>query len=551
MLRRSRWKALVAALLVLGAACNDDGDTEAAPGPQRTRAGLREIEERGDRNRCRNLDELVERTQRGYYPFRAPDISFVPRAPHYVGRATSPVHSGPWDYLTHVPLVVYGPGHVVAGSYEEEATMADLAPTTARLVGFDDWPARDGRVLEAALDPGADRPPKLVVSIVWDGGGWNTLEAHPDRWPYLEQLIDKSANFTNFNVGSAPSVTPPIHASLGTGSFPSRHGIAGLRVRAEDQQQVNPFAGLRTDLLEVTTLADEYDRARDNEPVTGMLGSLSWHLGMIGHGAGVPGADSDPVALVDRATGEIKTNNEIYSQPDIGDLSQLHSFAERLDIQDGARDQQWRGHPLEEPVEIHITPAIVDYEQWLLQRMIETERFGADEVPDLLYVNFKTADVAFHKFGINSPEVGAALRAQDANLGRLVRFLDREVGKKQWVLMLTADHGVTPYPEDSGAWPIFGGQIARDLNTVFDKTDDGVDLVRKVGSAGVFVDFDQLEANGAKLWKMARWLAGYTLGENLADGAEPPKRFEGREDELLFDALLARRRLAAVACNRG
>lgn len=541
---------LVVALCLSLAGCNDDDTSEASPGPQRTQAGLKEIEKSDERAECQNLDALVERVQRGYYPFRAPDIPFIPREPNYVGSAEMPVHSGPWDYLTHVPLVIHGPGHIESGRYDTEATMADVAPTTARLIGYE-WEDRDGRVLQEALDRDAQEPPKLVLTIVWDGGGWNALDAHPDTWPYLETLMEDSATFTSFNVGSSPSVTPPIHTTLGTGAFPETHGIAGLKIRSETYDQVNPFGDLDGSSMEVTTLADDYDLAFDNEPVTGMFGSVSWHLGMIGHGAGLEGGDHDPVALLDKATAEIKSNTEIYSQPDIGNVERLHSFAERLDIQDGTRDQRWRGHSLETPDDIHVTPAVVDYEQTLLQEMIETEGFGQDDVPDLLYVNFKTSDVAGHKFGMNSPEVGAAFRAQDANLGRLVEFLDRTVGENQWVMMLTADHGQTPYPEESGAWPIFGGELARDLNEVFDKTDDDVPLIRSVGSAGVYVQLDALEENDARLWKMARWIAGYTVGENLKEGEDPPAGFEGRKDELLFDAVLSKKRVAAVACDKG
>src|SRR5687767_4739317 len=357
MLRRLPWLALISALCVLVIACTEtEPKPEVSPQPERTKANLDEIEEKAADNPCKELNELVERVRRGYYPFLSPDIQLIPREPNYVGAAASPVHSGPWDYLTHVPLVAYGPGHLVAGEYDEEATMADLAPTTAELVGYDEWPRRDGRVLDEALDPQATEPPKLVISMVWDGGGWNTLETHDGEWPYLERLMQKSANFTEFNIGSSPSVTPPIHTTLGTGSFPSRHGIAGLKVRAEDYDQVNPFGDLDADAMKVTTLADEYDLDNDNRPVTGMFGSVSWHLGMIGHGADLDGADHDPVALLDKVTAEVKSNTEIYSQPTIDDLAELDRFAARLDAKDGNRDGKCRGHSLETPDEIHFTP---------------------------------------------------------------------------------------------------------------------------------------------------------------------------------------------------
>ncbi|MDP9067858.1 MAG: alkaline phosphatase family protein [Actinomycetota bacterium] len=546
--RRSCLIPFFIAVAMLVGAC-DDGEPQAAAEPERTEAGLKQIESDDDRPECRGLDQLVTRVQRGYFPFRSPDIIFIPREPNYVGSAAMPVHSGPWDYLAHVPLVAYGPGHIRPGTYDEPGTVADLAPTAAEMIGFDEWPKRDGRVLNEMLEE-SPRPPKLVVNIVWDGGGWNALDAHPNDWPYLKRLMEeKAASYENFEIGSSPSVTPPIHTNLGTGSFPARHGIVSLKMRAPDYEQVDPFALLRADNMKVTTLADEYDRSRGNEPVTGMLGSVSWHLGMIGHGSALPGADKDPVALLDKLTATVKSNTDIYTEPVISDPDQLFEFASELDAADGVRDEQWEGHPLTTPDEIHYTPATVDYDRWLLQRLIETEGFGADEVPDLLYVNFKTSDIAGHKFGMTSPEVGAAIRAQDANLRKLVGFLDRTVGKNQWVFFLTADHGQTPYPEESGAWPIYGGELARDMNEVFDKTDDDIPLIRSVGAAGIYIQLDQLEANDARLWKMARWVAGYTVGENLKEGEKPPAGYSQREDELLFDAVLSKDRVAAVACR--
>lgn len=547
MLRRHATSLVFVAVVLLPiVACDSTEPGDAAIKPQRTTAGL---QDRKDRPPCKSIDAMIRRSKRGYYPFRSPDIVFIPREPNYVGKAEMPVHSGPWDYLSEVPLVAYGPGFIKPGTYDQFATMADLAPTAAQLIGFEEWPKRDGRVLDEMLEPAA-APPKLIVNLVWDGGGWNALETHPDRWPYLERLMETGASYTNFEIGSSPSTTPPIHTNLGTGAFPSRHGAVSLRMRYPDYEIKDPFTNLDASQLKVTTLADEYDRARGNVPVTGMLGSVSWHLGMIGHGSALEGADKDPVTLIGPKTGEGNTNPAVYSQIDVTDADKLLEFARKLDARDGERDGKWGKHPVTTPEEIHPTPAVPDYDQWVLERFIKAHDFGADEVSDLLYVNFKTSDIAGHRFGMSSEETGAAFEAQDRNLRRLVRFLDRTVGENEWVLFVTADHGQMPYPEESGAWPIFGGELARDLNTVFDKTDDDVKLVVSVGAAGVIVQLDAVKENGTTLREMARWVAGYTVGENVKDGAQIPKAFKGREDELLMDAVLAKDRVAAIACRR-
>ena len=191
----SAWFALVSLIAV---ACSQGAATGAPPAPLRTDSGLKEMALE-DRPQCHNLDRMVRRAKRGYFKFRSPDIIFIAREPNYVGTAAMPVHSGPWNYLGHVPLVAYGPRHIKPGTYTQRGTMADLAPTAAKLIGYGGWPNRDGRPLKEMLK-GAARPPKLIVNVVWDGGGWNALEAHPDKWPYLKKLMEQGASYENFDI---------------------------------------------------------------------------------------------------------------------------------------------------------------------------------------------------------------------------------------------------------------------------------------------------------------------------------------------------------------
>ena len=66
---------------------------------------------------------------------------------------------------------------------------------------------------------------------------------------------------------------------------------------------------------------------------------------------------------------------------------------------------------------------------------------GADDVPDILFTNYKQIDLVSHAESMNSPQMESVVRASDEALGDLVRILNREVGRGQWVLALTADHG--------------------------------------------------------------------------------------------------------------
>jgi Type I phosphodiesterase / nucleotide pyrophosphatase len=278
------------------------------------------------------------------------------------------------------------------------------------------------------------------------------------------------------------------------------------------------------------------------------MAATNWHLGMVGHGASYPGGDHDPAVLISH-DGATYSNDAFYSLPVSGDAALLAEETQALDRADGRDDGAWRGHPLDDPSVRFAGPAEVAYEQALLERLITTTGLGDDRVPDLLYVNFKASDDAGHRWGMTSPEVGEVVGAQDDALARLVRFLDRTVGRGEWVVMVTADHGQTPYPQETGAWPIGGGELKRDANEVFDRNDDGIDLVDRVSSPGAYVRSSQLRANDVTLERVARWMTGYTARENFKGRGPLPRWYRGAPSDPLFDAVMARRRVVARSCR--
>lgn len=517
------------ASLFLVAACTSEGGDERRPLAE-TSAGR----EAGARPPCRGIDRLVRRVRAGYVPGASTDISVIPREPNYVGSAARPVHSGPWDYLAEVPLVVHAPGLVANDEVLKPASMEQVAPTLARWIGV--------RMPGDGL-PGfrATGTPSVTVVLVWDGGGWNVLREHPDDWPFLRSLLGDSLVYRNFEIGSSPSVTPPVHATLGTGTLPREHGIPGLRTR-RGAEYVDPFLGLDPSGLRVPTLAERLVDQSGGRATAAVLASVNWHLGMIGSARG-------PVVLI-RETGETYTNESLYTLPVETDAALLEKETRSLDGSDGETDESWREHDLTDPLVRYATPAHVGYQQALLERLVAREELGRDRWGDVLFVNFKSIDDAGHNWGMASAETGETLRATDAALRRLVAFLDREVGRGRWATVVTADHGQTPYPDESGAWPIGGAELARDINERFDRNDNGVALADRVSSPGVYVNRVELSANDVSLGRVARWVADYTVGENLKEGDQLPARFEGRADERLFDATLAGSRLAGLSCSR-
>ena len=541
MLRSSR--ATLLALAAVLAGCTGETSQQSEPPsetPTISSPGGADV----DPGRCDEIAKLARRVLRGRVPGASPDLLLIPREPNYIGSAAAPVHSGPWDYLAEVPLVAYGRSLRPLGRVSTPASMVDVADTTARLI-HSNWRGGRGRILTELIGPAAS-PPRLVVTIVWDGGGWNVLRMHEGSWPVLESLMDRGAVYTDFTIGSSPSVTPPVHTTLGTGVYPAQHGVPSLKSRTPAGEYVDPFLGLDPSNIRVNTLADDYDLARNNRPVVGMFASVNWHLGMIGQGAGLPGADKDAVALLDDE-GELFSNLSLYDLPISGDPKELHSLAEGLDLEDGESDGEWRGHPLDDPLVRYASPAHVQYQQRLLERFIGASGLGDDDAPDLLYVNFKSLDDSGHNWGPDSDETADVLRATDDALKELTRFLDETVGKNEWALFVTADHGQTLFPEDSGAFAVGGAQLAEDLNRRFDTDGDDIPLIDRVSSPGAYVNLSELDGE-TTLRDIARWLVRYEAAENVKEGADFPAYYKGAPQDRLFDAVVVGREVVADGC---
>jgi hypothetical protein len=154
--------------------------------------------------------------------------------------------------------------------------------------------------------------------------------------------------------------------------------------------------------------------------------------------------------------------------------------------------------------------------------MITREGFGQDDVPDLLYANFKEIDYISHIWSMNSPEMDDAVRLQDAALEHLVTFLNAQVGKGQWAMVLTADHGAIPSPKVSGGFQISTAPIGAGLEAAFDTDGDDVPIVELIQPTQIYVNTDELRQNGGTLEDMARWIMDRTEGNTHGLGVTVP-----------------------------
>jgi hypothetical protein len=465
--------------------------------------------------------EYMQLVQRAYMPGRSGDIqlllapfnssnypqeslSLVPRDPR-----TS--HASVWMYLERVPLLVYGPGIVEPGDSEERVTLADLAPTSAHLMGFDAFPAdRDGGVLPSLRTTGTK--PKVIVTFVIDGGGWNVLEHWTGRWPALRTMMNGGANYRNAITGSFPAVTACAHATIGTGAFPWKHGITGHNIR--DGTEVRkayrgPGRADPSDIL-VPTLADLWSDATRNRAWVGQLGYQVWHLGMLGRGGTRRPGNNKPVAVY-WAEDDTQT-----WQPHNPSLYRLPAVTPGLDVL--AAHQAEFTSPGWDPQftpkgrqAVCCSPPIVRYQGDIIETTIDSEPVGRTGTTDLLYINYKSPDYTGHIYNMLSEWEGLVLQEVDGQLQRLVGQLER-MFPGEYVLIVTADHGQCPLPDAVDGVRLDPIQLGERIESQFGGL---FDVVQSVVPSEVYLYPDKLRDAGASVDDVAAYLSGLRYRQNI------------------------------------
>jgi hypothetical protein len=441
-------------------------------------------------------------------PFNSANYSFESMSLHPRDPRTS--HAAVWMYLERIPLVAYGPGIIEPGDNEDRVSLADLAPTTAELIGFKDWPGdREGKGLPGFRTTG--KTPKVVVTYVFDGGGWNVLRQWPTDWPNFARLMREGMQYRNALTGSFPAVTACAHATIGTGTFPRQHGITGHNIRdgaVARKAYRTPGHADPSDIL-VPTLSDLYHDATG--AWVGQVGYQVWHMGMIGAGGTARPATDLPVGVYfDETTGG-------GWQPHNPLLFRLPEGSPGMDVLDARMQTFTPNEPTWDPewepwrTTYCCVPPIAGYQGDLLEAALTNEPIGEGN-PSLLYTTFKSPDYTGHVYGMQSKWEGLMLNAVDQELGRIVRFLDQRF-PGEYALFVTADHGQCPLPDSMGGVRLDPIQLQSTIERAF-----GAGLgqaVEYTAPSEVYLNRSALGDAGANVDDVAAALRNLTYRQNL------------------------------------
>jgi hypothetical protein len=180
-----------------------------------------------------------------------------------------------------IPLVFWGAG-VAPGLIEGSPSLADVAPTTAALMGLDrpHPEVRSGTEIRGVT--GSPGQPRVVLEIVLKDIGTDDIEgASPGHWDTLRTMMDAGAGTLNGRLGSLPVDPAAQMATLGTGGLPREHGITGTVVRNDDGRLVRAWER-GAPFSVISTLADDLDALNRQRPRIGLVGTDTTDLGAIG-----------------------------------------------------------------------------------------------------------------------------------------------------------------------------------------------------------------------------------------------------------------------------
>jgi predicted AlkP superfamily pyrophosphatase or phosphodiesterase len=330
--------------------------------------------------------------------------------------------------------------------------------------------------------------PRLVVGIVVDQMRWDYLYRYYDR--YLEEggfkrLIHEGFSCDNTFIPYTPTITACGHTSIYTGSVPAIHGITGNDWWDYDLSQMvyctgddsvktigsNTNAGQMSPRnLMVTTIGDELRLATN-------FRSKTIGIALKDRAAILPAGHSANAAYwYDEKTGDwisssyylndlpkwVKDLNakklvDQYYANDWNTLYPLSTYAQSTsgEVPYGYKPfgANTKGFPYnlkqftgKNYGALHVTPYGNSFTFDMAKAAINGEQLGVDSITDFLCISLSSPDYIGHTFGPNSIETEDDYLRLDKDLGDFLKFLDKQIGRGEYLVFLSADHGVANVP---------------------------------------------------------------------------------------------------------
>jgi predicted AlkP superfamily pyrophosphatase or phosphodiesterase len=161
------------------------------------------------------------------------------------------------------------------------------------------------------------------------------------------------------------------------------------------------------------------------------------------------------------------------------------------------------------------TPFGNDYLAELAMRAIDKEELGKDNITDFLAVSFSSTDYVGHTFGPRSMEIQDTYLRLDLTIATFLEYLDKTVGKDNYLVFLTADHAVADnaiFLKDRklNVDNIPSKEIFASL-TKFSTETFGENLVLDYSNFNIFLNRDLIKQKGLELAKVKQSFNDFLL----------------------------------------
>lgn len=382
--------------------------------------------------------------------------------------------------------------------------------------------------------------PKLVVGIVVDQMRWDYLYRYQKRYTDggFKRLLGEGFSCENTMIPYVPSVTAIGHTCIYTGSVPSIHGIAGnnfvkegKKVYCTDDDSVKPVgttskaALMSPRNLWVSTIGDEMKIASNGRAkVVGV--ALKDRASILPAGHNPNGAfwfDDQTGCFItssyymDRLPKWVEAFNgkrlpEQYLSQKWNTIYPKNTYTESTtdenEYENGIREGVKATLPLNLPELykkygygiIRNTPFGNSLTLDMAKAAIDGEQLGADDETDLLAVSCSSTDYIGHQVGTHAIETEDTYLRLDKAIADFLAYLDSKVGKGNYLVFLSADHGAmnnAAFLQDrripAGSWN--ASATAKKLNQVLAKEyPEAGDIVKTVMNYQVFFNRDVIKS---------------------------------------------------------
>lgn len=410
---------------------------------------------------------------------------------------------------------------------------------------------------------------RLVLQITVDQLRGDLPWRHMDQFGKggFRYLADKGIWYTNAAYQHANTETVVGHTSLATGTVPAVHGMVGnIWFDRDSSELVYNIEDPRYGLLSANAGVDkssEIDPTQrvattDGRSPRGILSStfadeLANRYGGASKLFGVSVKDRGAVPLAGRSgkafwfsksLGNFVTSNFYYdAYPDWvsawNDAGKLDAYAnnswtllnapesyQRISADDSTWETDFPGYGRTFPhawgdrdgkyftTFLTVSPAGDELTLDFAKTLVNAEGLGQDSVPDYLSISFSSTDYVGHLFGSSSLEMEDNLLRLDRILAELFTFIDKKVGLKHTLIVLSADHGG---PEVPGYLRSLGDDVEHVDPAHFDTaalnkalrqaTGMDLDLVKTFFTPYVYLDQELIAAKGLDLAEIQRKVA--------------------------------------------